>query len=219
MNPRDFDIGVLKPILTYSEPLSWVAITLCLILISLARLSNFNYISGLFKLSTNYNQKLSSIRTRPSYLLLCNYVLISSVYLNMILGFDPDTNFNTFLPSILTIFLIFIILQILKVGSMLLLANWFGRKVYFDVSNLLRYYQIIGVIMVPLIVLSFFQNDQIRYWFIIMALIPGLLIYLYFMYKSLKTAIQFNISFFYIILYLCTLEILPPVLLVRYLVD
>ncbi len=218
MNSSDFDIGVLTPIAGFQDPVTWIIMLLCIVLIGLARLNNFSYIFELFNPSTNYNHKMISLTSRSSYFLLINFFLITSLFFAEFFDDAFSQKINSSIHPVFIILSAFTVFLTLKVGLMLLIANWFKRKVLFDINNLLHYYQIMGIILVPIIGISYFQGDIVRFWATIIILVSGLSLFLYFSYKSLKLALQYNISFFYIILYLCTLEIMPLLLIVRYLV-
>ena len=215
MNPRDFDIGVLSPIANSLDALSWFTLFICLILIAIARATNYGYILELFNPSTNFNQKSITLNSRSSYALLINYLLISALYLTLLFNEYGGSQMNTLF--FLIVFLSFTVLLSIKIGIMYLLANWFNRKFYFDINNSLRYFQIIGILLVPIVGFTFFQSTETKHIFLIINTFIGISTFIYFLYKSLKVAIQLNISLFYIILYLCTLEILPTLLLGKYL--
>ncbi len=113
-------------------------------------------------------------------------------------------------------------LSVFKNLLIFIIAFVFKRRDYFHIQNHFSFYQIIGVIFVPLFILSYFLGDFVVFnksitmletytFFGLLALIILVIREL----KSLFTALTKSISLFYIILYLCTLEILPIILLIK----
>ena len=80
--------------------------------------------------------------------------------------------------------------------------------------NHLIYYQVLGLILTPILIFSHFFPSEIYRYFVVGCLIITGLVILYRELQSIGRAIKARIGVLYIILYLCTLEILPLVLLI-----
>lgn len=219
MNPKDFDIGILERIEHVSYTTFWIFVIIGVITVILAKLNNYSYFTYLFNLSNNFNQKLFSSRSLSAPLLILNYLI--SLSLIITLAFHSVYHFsNSFsAKSILPIFFSVCIFYFIKTIIQYLLANLFIRNDYFDIKNAFKQYQILGLIFLPLAVFSLYQSLQFQYLTFILAVIILTILYLIQSYSSLKESLQHKISLFYIILYLCTLEILPLFLLAKYLLS
>ncbi len=221
MKDTDFDIGVLKPIGISSDTLVYLIILFCFVLLALSRADNYNYISNLFKVlfNRNHNNKYFSLKSRSSYLLTMNFFIVFSLFINHIIFYQSNFRYYYNIPTILIVIFCFIILIFIRQFISYLLAKWFNRSNYFDVFNMIYFYQIVGVLLLPIICVGFFYTNQVKIYFFSFSLILILTAYVYFLIKSFRVALQLRISLLYIILYLCTLEILPILFIERYLLS
>ncbi len=219
MNPRDFDIGKLVPIQSNSMYLVLFLLLLGIVLVAFARIIKPNHIQGLFSTSTNMNKKILSTLSASSYLLVFNYIITLSVYIYLFIG-PTLLNDNAFkLPKLPFLIILIILFHTLKIGILFLLSNWFNRKLYFDIANNLKYYQIIGLVMLPITALGFYPNQELHNFILLIGIVTLAIFGFTLRLKSFNEARQYNISYFYIILYLCTLEILPILIILKFAVD
>jgi len=82
------------------------------------------------------------------------------------------------------------------------------------VFNMMLYHNVLGMIMLPV---ATFHSLVPAMGFVSLFLVPGLILifYLLSLLRSIYFAIRTGISIFYLILYLCALEILPILLVVK----
>ncbi|MFK8046607.1 MAG: DUF4271 domain-containing protein [Crocinitomicaceae bacterium] len=216
MNPTDFDIGVLTELTSSPHPIFWVLVLLGTGSIILARIIKSSYINGLFQYTKNYNQQLFSLNSLSTPFLIFNYLIALSLSIYL---FIDSKEQNLAEETVIYVFITILTYYILKIGIQYFLANWFQRKELFAVKNAFRSYQIVGLIILPICTLSIYQTSGTKLYisyFIFSIVILSLLFVWYF---SLKDSIQYKISLFYIFLYLCTLEILPLLLIAEYVLN
>ena len=82
------------------------------------------------------------------------------------------------------------------------------------VFNMMLYHNVLGMIMLPV---ATFHSLVPAMGFVSLFLVPGLILifYLLSLLRSIYFAVRSGISIFYLILYLCALEILPILLVVK----
>lgn len=219
MNLRDFDIGVFHSINSTYYNFFWILAIVGILTITLAKINNTSYISGLFQFSKNFNQNNLSSKSLSAPLLLLNY-LISISLLGYILIESLGLTINASQPKqIFSIFIGLLVFHLIKTGLQYIIANWFLRKDVFDIKNTLQQYQITGIILLPLAIFSVYQSPDFKFFVSILCMVILLISYLIFWYYSFKDSLQYKISLFYIFLYLCTLEILPFLLVAKFLLS
>jgi hypothetical protein len=157
-----------------------------------------------------------SLTSRISLLLLLNYLLMFPLFLWQVAGFfgaSPDG-----LDGFLTIVGVILLVYFVKIISTRILGNVFQVKEATSeyVYNILLFNKTIGLLLFPICLLLAFAH-QIPSEFLIW---PGIvLICLILIYRFLRViligAANSSISFFYIILYLCTLELIPFVVIFK----
>ncbi|MFK8037031.1 MAG: DUF4271 domain-containing protein [Crocinitomicaceae bacterium] len=219
MNPEDFDIGILRRIEHSSNAIFWIFAIIGIITIILAKLNNNAYIGHLFNFSKNYNQQLFSPQSLSAPLLILNYL----ISLSLMIGIAINSIYN--LPSffsaknVLEIFAFVCSYYFLKTLIQYLLSNWFMRKSHFDIGNAFKQYQVLGLILLPLSIFSIYQTIQFQYLIFVLGTIITIIVYIIQLYFTLKESLHYKVSLLYIILYLCTLEILPLFLIAKYLLS
>jgi len=212
MNPEDFEIGKLIPLLENNYGYIWVFLIIGLIFIALARTNQYGIIRKLFTQTTRIESKLFNTNSLSVYLLFFNYILILSAFIFLL---NNSFSSKTSIPLLL-LFISILIFYILKTSILIGIATLFNRKTYFDITNNLKYYQITGLILLPIVGFSYFQTIVIKDTILLIGVLAITITILLHKYKSLVQARQFNISYLYIILYLCTLEILPALYIIKY---
>ena len=215
MNPKDFDIGVFQMLNSTSYAFFWLFAIIGLISITLAKVNNTTYISSLFQLSKNYNQKLFSIQSISAPLLIFNYLISLTLFIFIFCESISITNTQSQFKLLTTIFIGVLAFHILKTSFQYLIANWFLRKDMFEIKFAFRQYQIVGLILLPLIIFSTYQSANFKLYTSILSLIIIAVGYILYWYYSFKDSRQYKISLLYNFLYLCTLEILPVILILK----
>jgi len=204
---------------------NWSIVLVCIVLVIIARQSNYEYLPKLFKLQNNFNTNTNNLSKLPSFLLITNYYLVISLFIwQFLIGLNAF-NLNTYLIYGLTLISL-ISLSISKLIIIYIVDILFKRKNHFHIRYHLSFTQIIGIIVLPFYIFSFFlfpnQNLDLfvnvtigRIDIYLFVLIIFSLTILYREFKSLFAALNNRISLLYIILYLCTLEILPLILAIK----
>ena len=205
--------------------LNWSAVLTCCFLIIISRVSNYNYITDLFKRRNNYNLNQTNFKKLASLTLIFNYYIVCSLF---IWQFCIIKELHFFSKNILfiIIFMSILVIHNLKLLAIKIVDNLFNRRNHFHIRLHLYYFQVMGLIALPIYVLSYFlapsENQgyflnhvftKINIYFLTACIFSIILIIREF--KSLFTALSNRISLFYIILYLCTLEILPLILIIK----
>lgn len=194
--------------------LNWAVVLLCAITIISCRISDYNYIPNLFKQKNNFNSSQITLKKFSSLALLLNYYLIGSLFIWQILIITK----SSFISSNLLFAIILgglIGINIIKFLFISLIDLIFKRKIHFHIKLHISYFQISGLILFPIYVLSFFAPLETKVTtYIIAGILFGLTLIIREL-KSLFIALNNRISFLYIILYLCTLEILPLILAIK----
>jgi Domain of unknown function (DUF4271) len=208
------EIGVGSLLKPNYEVYFWVLMGINLVLIAAAKTINQGYFSLLFRTAiinrnllqnTKEDLKLnstSSILLTLTYFL--NISLISAYYLE-----------NNYSQLALILIGIFIGSAILKWTIMRFLK--FVSEAKFGIHehgmNHLIYYQIGGIILTPILFFSHFLKDSIHQYVIIGCLVFAAGLLLLREFESIARALNARISPIYIIFYLCTLELMPLVLI------
>lgn len=194
--------------------LNWTMVAICVLAIIASRISNYNYIPNLFKQKTNYNSNQTTLKKFSSIILTANYVVILTLFIWQYLTI---TGVNFFSPIVLFVIIFggLIVGIFSKFAIIYMVDVVFNRKVHFHINLHLSYFQLSGVLLVPFYILSFFAPVEIKSNVYLVVLVLFSLTLIIRELKSLFTALNNRISLLYIILYLCTLEILPLILAIK----
>jgi len=191
---------------------NWFIVLLCIITIIVTRLSDYDHIPNLFKIKP----KASSLKKLSSISLIINYFLITSLIVWEIIQYkDPIIN-NYYFYIIILIAVIG--LTILKFG-IIKVINYIFKQQNFHIENHLLFFQNTGLILLPLYIISYYASNDNKLIFYLIILSYFAFILVLRELKSLFTALKLKISFFYIILYLCTLEILPILIGLKFILN
>ena len=145
-----------------------------------------------------------------------NYYMMSSIFIYQILN-----QFGVLPPGLSNLTLTGIIFTGLFVYQLLKSLVIHGSGVIFNTNESARQYQliilifnyIIGIILFPVVVIAFYWNNVA---FLIAGLIIITLLILYRIVRGFLAGLENkNYNLFYLFLYLCTLEILPLLLIYR----
>jgi hypothetical protein len=189
--------------------LNIITILICVILIIISKVISSDSIYSIIGLR---NEKTQTSKGLPSYFLNLNYFLIVSLFIWNY--YITTSNANYFYPFFIILILV-ISVSLLKILAIYIVDILFNRKNHFHIRIHFQFYQLIGVILLPLYVLSYFfepKNLTLFYLYVSILFILGLITR---EFLSLFTALNNRISLFYLILYLCTLELLPVILVIK----
>jgi hypothetical protein len=190
---------------------SWVvyAIILAIGIVGLVRVLNQELIFGVFAClfirptsSTNFRETMSLLG-KTFWFLLLNYLITSSVFTFLLFQiYAAEDSLNIILIPLLTF--------LYPIFSLFFVSLFTGeyRRLKENVQIVSMIFQLVGIILIPLTIIL--MLNPAFYKIIIYA---GVAIYMVFMavrlFRGASYAIQNKIPWYYIILYLCTLEILP----------
>lgn len=197
----------------------WMILSLCVITLLISRLLNFEYLTTFYKKVPDfYSTNKASVVS-----LLLNFMLISSFFIKQILTANNNKTYFSFLTNnslllYLIIFTVILSVIFIKIVILYFLRVLFNAKVNFTIYFHLKYFQIIGLLILPLFLFSYFIKSEIKIYFFISAFIFYVLLILMREVEIFLAALKQKISLLYIILYLCTLEILPLILFIKILV-
>jgi hypothetical protein len=211
------DNFTLNPIASTIDWSDWLIFSLCIISLLVSRMINFEFLSNFFKRGPDYytNNKISVFN------LTLNFVLVSSFFLKYVISIYSPTHSFFNQNSLLTYLILFISIStiiLIKFLTLLLLKTLFSAKASFTIYYHLKYYQFIGLLTLPIFILTYFIKAESKIYFIVLAFIIYCILIIIREVEIFLTALQEKISLLYIILYLCTLEILPLILLIKILI-
>ena len=207
----------LEPINNSIDWSDWVVLGLCILTLISSRILNFEYLTTFFKKSPDY----FSTNKASVLSLVFNFILTSSFFLKQVI-LAPPLSFSFFknnnLLIYLTLFLSISALIILKFLTLYLLRILFNTKSNYILYYHLKYYQMMGILILPLFLLSYFLSPEIKTYIYGFSFILYCLLLIRRESEIFFTALKQRVSFLYIILYLCTLEILPLILSIKILI-
>lgn len=194
----------------------WILILVNLICLSASKSLNSSYLKSLFttgifnrQLLQNFQEELR-LFSLSSFLLTLAYLNCLALILSMYFLQGVASESLMILGGVAVVLL-------LKFGVMWL-TGFFAQStagIYEHFLNHLVYMQIAGIILTPLLIFTFYLPPGYRSIAIaVLAIITLLFLFIRELY-SLARAVRSRISLLYIILYLCTLELLPLVLVIR----
>ena len=186
-----------------------------LILIALAKNFNQDYFRALFRtaivnrhLLQNTQEELK-LQGAPSILLTFTYF----TNLAVLLAYAALNEYGLFMMIILGILVGAALLKWAAMWSVMFIVEQRSGIVEHGMNHLI-YYQVGGLILTPILIVSHFFPDEIYRPIVFGCLIFAGILLLFRDIQSIGRAIKARISPLYIILYLCTLEIMPFVLII-----
>jgi hypothetical protein len=193
----------------------WILMSINLLAIAIAKTTNQSYIKVLFSTAI-LNRQLLQKTQEELKLGSTSSILLTLTYFNAIavlatyIAFDGHGVVALILGGI---FILGVLIKWLFMWFVSFLSENRGGIAEHGMNHLI-YYQVGGIILTPILIISHFFPANL-YGIIVVSsiVIVGILILLREI-QSLGRAFKARISVLYIILYLCTLEILPLVLLI-----
>ena len=204
----------------------WILIValLSLALFSWINLVYKKFISSIFLSAINLNSankmfiERNIMTNRISFGLNIIYLINTSIigyfifhYYN--LGIIGCTGFETSLIFFGVLSIIYSIkLFVFKILDFILLSKKKFTEYYY---NIFIYNKIYGIILFPLILAIPFTSNIISVILIKTAIVILIILYLFKILRGIQISIQIRLSFFYLFLYLCALEIIPILIIYR----
>ncbi|MFT5823235.1 MAG: hypothetical protein ACI8ZM_004496 [Crocinitomix sp.] len=221
MEPQDF----INEISQLGEPIEltnrfnlifWALMAFNLIVFALVRTFNPGYLRLLFRTAFNNRQLINNIREdlnlRGITSLLLNLTYFTSV--GIIAWKTTHSDVHDLILILLGAALIGAFIKLITIQLLIFFTtSKIGLQEHF--INHLLFFQIGGIILTPILIFTQYIPASYREITLISILILLALIIIIREFQSLTRAIQHKISYFYIILYLCTLELLPLVVGIR----
>ncbi|MDB2697603.1 DUF4271 domain-containing protein [Crocinitomicaceae bacterium] len=190
---------------------SWViyAVVLTIALVGVVRVVNQDLIWGVFTClfvrpssSTNFRETMG-IMGKTYWLLVLNYAIISSVFALLVIQRLALEWHPLYILAPMIIFLHPIVALMI---TSFFTGEWRRMRENIQVINMS--YQLMGLVLIPLTIILLL-NPAFFYQIAYVGAIIFLVFYVVRLYRGGSYAIQNNIPWYYIILYLCSLEIIP----------
>ncbi|MEX1000773.1 MAG: DUF4271 domain-containing protein [Crocinitomicaceae bacterium] len=207
------EVGQGVPILRDRELVFWILMICNLLFIAIARTVRPHYLSALFFTAIINRQLIQKSQEELKLLSFSSAILSCTYFINLgvLISYGINGDYGFF-----TLKIIGLIAAIVCAKWMMM---WFLSFVTENKAGILQhglnhlvFFQVGGIILTPIIILSHFLSYQWQSPILLATLIfVGFLIVLR-EFQSIARAIKARISLLYIILYLCTLELLPLVL-------
>lgn len=185
--------------------------------IGLARLSNTKTLSSAFGTLLNFKTEVAfndSIKIHPagSFFLILNFIFSGTqlIFFATHPFFQNELAHYLFSFGLVTVILLIYLLGIYLVGFI----TSYTSKLPIGVLHNLNFIHICGLTAL-ILNLPWLLNSQWNNQFSIFAIVVFSLLYLIRLIKIISFSFQENISWYYIILYLCTLEFFPIYMFVR----
>lgn len=174
------------------------------------RTVNPGYLRVLFSTAINNRQLVNNIREDLNLMRL-SAILLNLTYFNalaIILWKAMDSKANVFILILAALLLFLALLKLIVIRVIAFLLNS-KSALQEHILNHLIYFQIAGIILTPILLFTHYVPERyVNLTLTILLSLTGLFLVLR-EFQSLIRALQYKISIFYIILYLCTLELLP----------
>lgn len=192
-----------------------------LLIIALSKIYYKGYINNMLYSIINYRRSSNLLREfrknpkRISKYFSLNYILTTSTFLtSSIIYFEILPLVNIPLFTLLTAILIFLFYLLHKLANTLISGLFSMQSLGKEYNFTLKIFnQSLGVILTPLILLiGFTDYPEIAIGFGIFAFVSILILRVI---RFVKINFQNNVNIFYLFLYLCTLEIIPVLLVLK----
>jgi hypothetical protein len=165
-----------------------------------------------FQLGSKFLRDQGVFSRRVGFVLNINFLLVSGLFIYLVLN---HFNINPFVlkpfPAYLVYTSILSILLLIRYLLIVLTGVIFNRQILLReyLYHILIIYKNVGIFFIPIVFCIAYIQENLRIYFIILALVLVTLAYLFRFYKGFQIIIKKDVLIFYLILYLCTLEILP----------
>ncbi|KPK85829.1 MAG: hypothetical protein AMS27_06470 [Bacteroides sp. SM23_62_1] len=172
-----------------------------------------------FQLSKKEFRDQNIFSRRVAFILNLNYIIIGGLFIYLVFSYFRINPYNLG-PFPLYLFSAGLLLIILLINQILLLLAGF---IFNQQENFMEYlhqilliYKNIGIFFIPVVLCIAYIQDNLRIYLIISGIALFLLGYLFRFVKGIQIIIKKDVLLLYLILYLCTLEILPVVIYCKF---
>ena len=163
-------------------------------------------------------EEKNAVLQRVSFFLNIAFVLNFSIFLFLTLNYYEIHFLNLYgymqfvfiLGSIIAVYIVKFIY--LKIFGFIILEY---KAINEYIHNVFLYNKIVGLVFFPIIWFIPFIDSEYSKYFIYVGLLAFVLAFLFRIVRGIINCIKINVSIFYIILYLCALEILPVLIIYR----
>jgi len=165
-----------------------------------------------YQLGSKFLRDQGIFSRRVGLILNINSVLIGGLFIYLVLAhFNINPLSLKPLPAYILYSTILVILLLFRYILTVLTGYIFDRQTYFReyLYHILNIYKNLGILFIPFVFCIAYIQENLRIYFIIFALVLIALAYLYRFIKGFQLIIKKDVLIFYLILYLCTLEIIP----------
>jgi len=198
-----------------------VIVIICLIVLAWLKLFYHKFINQTITSFWNYqlSKKEFSNRNifarRVAFILNLNFIFIGGLFFYLVLN-HFQINPISLKPFPYYLYLTGILASLLFIRYILLIMTGyiFNRQEYFKeyLHQILLIYKNIGIYFIPLVIVIAYVHPNSRIYLIITGLVLIVMAYLFRFIRGIQIIIKKDVLIFYLILYLCTLEILPVVI-------
>ena len=181
---------------------------------SIAGLFDFHLSARLFRDKNILLQRVSSI-------LLLNFVVTSALFVYKSLEYLNPRFFNPSFSSFLVIAGALLLILLFNSFSVHFLNFLFTRsqallEYYYQVQN---FFKSVGVVLIPLVIVYTYLQGGTLAWLLWTGVISISLLYLYRLFKGQRIIQRLEVPVFYLLLYLCILELLPVLVAAKFIKD
>ena len=158
----------------------------------------------------------SALASRVSVFLIVNYLVLGSLFVWQTLSVQSDSFPAPFMMVWIAAGLLLV--YIVKIISVRILGFIFEAREAAQeyVYNIVLFNKTLGLFLFPVVLCLAYAHQLSPQWLVIIGLSGWAIILIYRLVRMVWIGLSIRgISFFYIILYLCTLEILPFVVIVK----
>ena len=172
-----------------------------------------------FQLSENFLRDQSIFSRRVATLLNINFIITSGLFFYLVAIFFSINpwSLNPIQIYLATTAIIALMLVLRYIISHLTGIIFNYHKLFKDyLSQILIIYKIAGIVLIPIIMAVAYLPDNLRIYLIITGLVMLSAGVLFRFVKGIQLIFNKDLSIFYLILYLCTLEILPVLVIYKF---
>lgn len=209
------NIGVGDPIRSNYEMFFWILMGANIILIALAKNLNQNYFRALFRTAIFNRHLLQNVQEELKLQSASSILLTLTYFTNLavLFSFALSSDYGKFMLILLGVLVGAALIKWAAMWSAMFVVEQRSGIIEHGMNHLI-FYQVGGLILTPILIVSHFFPSEIYELIVFGCLIFTGVLLLYRDVQSIGRAIKVRISPLYIILYLCTLEIMPFVLII-----
>ena len=200
-------------------------VMICLIVLAWLKLFYHKFINHTVTSFWNYqlSKKEFSNRNifarRVAFVLNLNFIFIGGLFIYLFLNhFQINPLQLKPFPYYLCLTVILASLLLIRHILLIITGYIFNREELFKeyLHQIFLIYKNIGIYFIPLVIAIAYVHDNIRIYLIITGLVLTAMAYLFRFIRGIQIIIKKDVLIFYLILYLCTLEILPVVIYCKF---